>query len=512
MLAWASKQLNTIADAVAPPASTPSHRFLAAVSARDENSALASLSGDNRGYNPETGEDFGPLDPHTILNPTKGYQAVHLSCQNGLMNLTRSLITNYGVLVDTFDYAGNTPLHHAAANSDGSPYHFDLVKMLVTEFRASVVVKNGEGQTPYDVSTGMNVRNWLLPLQLQQETQKCLDEGGAGLMPGIDLGGAKVNESAMAPPPMGGMGMPPPGGAGAPSSGSMYAPPPMMQQHVGPGAASPGSGNMYAPPPMMQQQGVPVGAAASPSPGSGNMYAAPSPMMQQQGEPPVVPNAGVPPHVAAPIANTAAPPPPAAAPPPSGNNEPRSYSRFNSSDSDSKYKPDGFHSSASDVDLQRKYGHVNANANANLPPPPTGGANFPPPPAAAAAAGEVRSGPASAGSKLPPPPFSYSAYGNAAAATKPRYPVYDAVTGVTSAPPPLPMGGSSAPSSFGAPPPVMQMPNVFNPMAPSPTPAAPGVPPGAAAINHFSPVGNAGQMTDVNLNHHSQEEEDSFVS
>ena len=91
--------------------------------------------------------------------------------------------------------------------------------MLIQEYGASAMSKNSQGQTPYDASTVNSVRQWLLPLQLQAETQYALDNGGAGLPPGIDLGGLRVKNLNLPPPPTFGAtpspgpagGMPPPG-------------------------------------------------------------------------------------------------------------------------------------------------------------------------------------------------------------------------------------------------------------------------------------------------------------
>jgi len=83
-----------------------------------------------------------------------------------------------------------------------------------------------------------------------------------------------------------------------------------------------------------------------------------------------------------------------------------------------RYRPDGFHSSASDASLQAKYGHSTAPGSSTgivVPPPPTA---------------PSRPTTATISTALPPPPFT-----TAASTTTTRYPTasrylaYDAITG-----------------------------------------------------------------------------------
>ena len=300
MLSWAAERLEQLAQTVAPPPTDAVGRFLYAVQRNDESSAQGCLA-----------EMMDPV--YTVIQPTKGTYPIHLACQHGMEQLMRQLFAMPGATTDQVDSGGNTPLHYAALNSNPKTA-LHIVKVLVTEYRASVVAKNWTGQTPYDGATANAVRQYLLPLQLQQETQHALDNGGVGLPPGIDMGGLQIKNSHIPPPPIGGM--------------PAMAPPPMM-----------GAGIPATPPPG----GPPNGQFATPSPG-------------------------------VPTTTTAAATP--TQPPTSGG--PQTYARTGHSSAAmsaaSKYRPDGFHSSSSDVNLAKKYGNVNSgNAVSAVPPPPSSG-------------------------------------------------------------------------------------------------------------------------------------------
>jgi len=111
-------------------------------------------------------------------------------------------------------------------------------------------------------------------------------------------------------------------------------------------------------------------------------------------------------------------------------------------------KPDGFHSSASDPNLQQKYGHIKKKIN--IDPPPT--------------------------NMMPPPPRPYASTSslvhadNSSTQVQNRYLAYNAVTGQASSlqhkfPPPPVMEGSRRSASAGGmmgPPPLSNF-SVFNP-------------------------------------------------
>lgn len=491
------------------------------------------------------------------MNPTKGYQPIHLACENGAVQVITSLLSHHGARVDTFDYQGNTALHYAARYSGGpaiSPV--ELVKMLVNNFNASVTVKNAEGQTPYDVSSDTMVRQYLLPLQLQQETQTCFDNGGQGLPPGIDMGGHHMStniapppssstfmsndphaanqqyhgshyenniNSLMAPPPMtrtpgstlstpriqSNSSMPPPSPySPAPPSMSTVPLSPTDSLSVGGGVASsvstpasmvyppPQPANMMSPAPPIAFNNTPTIHSQFPTPPMSTNFTNPTP------EPVVSPEPAKPLESetvaestplpisddniegiteatksisfnAPPIRSSAIATPPStatstpmAAPvveatsslpnalesvqqqviqPPIQTN-----SQTNTSNIPPRtfIKPDGFHSSASDPNLQQKYGHIKKKIN--IDPPPT--------------------------NMMPPPPRPYASTSslvhadNSSTQVQNRYLAYNAVTGQASSlqhkfPPPPVMGGSRRSASAGGmmgPPPLSNF-SVFNP-------------------------------------------------
>ena len=217
--------------------------------------------------------------------------------------------------------------------------------------------KNRMGQTPYDVAQLNVVLQYLLPIQLQAETQAALDNGGVGLPQGIDLGGLKISNRHLPPPAtlMGG-GMPQSAPGGGPTQ--VYPPTPGMQQQ-GPSA------QVYAPTPGFSQQQPPAQEQQNPAPVntfSGGMPEAISPQGNASGGPALAPTSG------------SRPP---SAPVSSGSQH--SYALTGRSSaaiyrSKSGIKPDSFHSSSSDKSLQEKYGHVHGNPGAaKVPPPPSSG-------------------------------------------------------------------------------------------------------------------------------------------
>jgi hypothetical protein len=193
-----AQQFERLSEQLAPIPNDPAHRFTKAVQSGDINFAMSLLSPTPPPL--ADGTMCSPLDPlSTVLNKQKGSFAIHCAAEHSQIPIVQSLISQFGVSPEQFDAQGNTPLHYACASSH--PAALDLVKLLVTEYNVSVTVKNAMGQTPYDMSKQDRIRQYLLPIQLQRETQECLDNGGQGLPPGIDLGGLSINRH-LPPPPM----------------------------------------------------------------------------------------------------------------------------------------------------------------------------------------------------------------------------------------------------------------------------------------------------------------------
>ena len=381
MFNWAQQTFDKLSQTVAPPPTDGAGRFAYAVQSNDEASAMGCLA---------------EIDAFTtIVNQAKGMYPIHMACASSMVQLVRMMMNQPGANLDVTDGAGNTPMHHAAMSTKAGAV--ELCKILISEYGASAMVKNFAGQTPYDISTVSTVRQYLLPIQLQAETQHAIDNGGMGLPPGIDMGGLRIKNSAMPPPPS-------QFGAGPPSASAPAPPPPM------------GFGQPHG---YATTASSPVPAAA----GGPAMFATPSPAEPNR-----------------PYATSTSPavaPAPASMPahleqaPTSGNRE---YARVGSSSaaifskpkdgSRTFVRPDGFHSSSSDVSLQRKYGHqpVGGHQSAVPPPPSSGGGPLPTAPMSAGAnpfaAGSSLGG-ASRYGALPPSNRRYVAYGPTAPAPAP---------------------------------------------------------------------------------------------
>ena len=304
MFSWATQQLENLAQTVAPPPTDALSRFAYCIQRNDEVAAQSCLA------------EIDPL--MEVVQPTKGAYPLHLACQYSMNNIIRQIMNIPGANTNIVDYAGNTPLHYACLSEN--KVSMDTVRLLVTQFGASVVAKNSEGQTPYDLASVNSVRQYLLPLQLQQETRDALDNGGIGLPPGIDMGGLQIRNSALPPPPIGGLSAPPPSTPGPTPDANYY------------------------------------GMMTTPSPNVPAKYA-----VQNVSDINPVQSA------------TSSP----AVPPPAPTSGQHSYSRTGHSSAaifSNKYKSDGFHSSSSDVNLQIKYGHSSSgNLAAAVPPPPSSG-------------------------------------------------------------------------------------------------------------------------------------------
>lgn len=353
MFSWATKQFEQITNTLAPPPDDATGRFLYCCQRDDEDGALACV--------PEL------PGAGVIVNAAKGQVPLHVACQSSMTKLVRELMSQPGASTDLRDSTGNTCLH--AACTSQKPNALELVKVLVTEYHANVCDKNSQGETPYDVSLLNSIRQYLLPIQLQKETQEALDNGGVGLPPGIDLGGLRITNSALAPPPIGGAIPPPPisGGIGATAGPPVV--PPLLSSSAPPMVVSPPGTHThpYAP----QQTPTAITTAAQPA-----MMSSPPPQLgisqadramsapasSSSAIPTDGPGQGVP-----------------AAPASGGRHE---YALTGHS-SAAIYKPqgrrviqpDGFHSSSSDKRLQQKYGHEQAGLHVPkaVPPPPSSG-------------------------------------------------------------------------------------------------------------------------------------------
>jgi hypothetical protein len=327
MFSWATSQFEKIAQTVAPPPTDPPGRLVLACKSQDEALAIQIVQ-----------ENF--TDPiHGIVSP-KSQTPLHFACLYSMPQLFDTILMNNptgsNAFLEVKDNEGNNALHFAcmSQNPDSLPIVKKILEIVGKEQVPYYLnMRNGHGQTPYDAASLNSIRQFLLPIQLQAETQAALDNGGQGLPPGIDLGGLKITNSHLPPPPVIG-GMPPP-------------------------LASPGG--------ITPQQSIPNPATyTTNTTNSSGMYPQPSYSMAtgaQQQQPP-----------APQLKEQQTEIPPAA--PKSADSTSREYARTGRSSAaiyKGRFQPDGFHSSSSDKNLQEKYGHVNVNANNVLPPPPSSG-------------------------------------------------------------------------------------------------------------------------------------------
>lgn len=531
LFAWANSKLEQLSEQLAPIPNDPAHRFSKACASNDPNLALQLLSPTPPPL--PDGTQCSPVDPFkTIINRQKGSLAIHCAAEFGQMNVVQNLIVQFGVNAEQFDHQGNTPLHYAA--SSRLPAVLNVIKFLVNEYNVSVILKNMHGKTAYDLATQDSVRQFLLPIQLQKETQECIDNGGRGLPDGADLGGMTIKRDIAPPPIIAGFGSPPPMGAGAAGINNYsaaalgtpkYAVPtygqePPQQPGMGADAGAPHDQNQYLPqehqsqpqpimnmgvnlpvvnvspqpsPVAMPNNGNPItlvepvpvqtpyavsesvgspmvteqvspseettnayGAVVSssePTPGAkptepagaaqnpavqpvsdANVPAGASPAMDLVPVQPVDANPAsefsygsnvaapsiygvTPAPFSSPVANISPVQTPvvAAAPTSDSSYARRGFSTAAVLPKNSKYKPDGFHSSSSDTSLQKKYGH-----DSSITGPPSGtysNTNIAPPPTAVTGAGPGFN-----------PYASSSPFGTSAAVTRIRYPTYDAIS------------------------------------------------------------------------------------
>lgn len=480
-----AQQFERLSEQLAPVPTDPAHRFKKAVQSGDTNFAMSLLSPTPPPL--ADGTVCSPLDPlSTILDKQKGSFAIHCAAEYSQIPIVQSLISQFGVSPEQFDAQGNTPLHYACSSTH--PAALDLVKLFVIEYNVSVTVKNAMGQTPYDVSKQDRIRQYLLPIQLQRETQECLDNGGQGLPPGIDLGGLSINRHLPPPPMAPTMGSVPPtvasiGKYAVPSYG-MNTPtdmtPPMEQPFHQPMHnpqqlnSSPNMPNY-----MNSSSGLNQTSNTFPHPSNSTEAASSAPINESSSTTTntPMPVASVnhtdqsPPTTTATVADSKpinnlvtdtgvnsiattglctdtstnnptmtpakdiradsqAKSPPEQPVASDGNNTTstlnsgyarRGFSTAAVLPSNAKYRPDGFHSSSSDVSLQQKYGH-----DASVTGPPSGQhrlQNIGPPPSGLATTSTANSG-YNSGAAIA---NQYSAYASSGY-SRSRYPTYDAVS------------------------------------------------------------------------------------
>jgi len=367
MFQWAQSTFDKLAQTVAPPPDDAVGKFVYCVQRGEEEAAMGCIAGI-------------PNPNFTVVHATRGQYPLHLACQYSCQRLLLLLLNQPGVDIQQPDMVGNTPLHYASMST--STESLNVVKLLITQFHASVLAKNAKGETPYDVAALNVVRQHLLPIQLQAETQIALDNGGQGLPPGIDLGGLRIHNPAMPPPPTFAGGAV--GGGGMGSSGLVGAPTPFSSPSPGQPYATVGGGG---PPPAFGNNGM-VSTPAPELPAS-HMFGTPSPSMTTTTR-----IASAPAPVSGPDAHThgvssgtdgrghravssSSSLSQAVTPAPTSNGR-MEYSRVGSSSAAlgvGKYRPDGFHSSSSDVSLQKKYGHSHTSSygSTTFAPPPSSG-------------------------------------------------------------------------------------------------------------------------------------------
>jgi hypothetical protein len=392
MFQWAQSTFDKVAQTVAPTPTDGAGRFVYAVQRNDEDGAMGCIA---------------EIDPvHTVVNQAKGQYPIHIACQYASLRLVRLLLNQPNLPIEQSDLAGNTPLHHASMSRSPTTA-LECVKLLIQEYGASVLSKNAQGQTPYDVATMNSIRQFLLPIQLQAETRIALENGGQGLPPGIDLGGLNIVNPNVGPPPT--------------SFGTAVAPLPAMQQMLQYGAPPPAATMPYGAPSSMQQPAMMQSYGAQPVP-----VPVPVPAM------PVTPHHHHPDPPGASMFNTPTPTPknniasapasmpvPVVAAPVSGGQHEYSRSGHSSAalSGASKYKADGFHSSSSDVGLQKKYGH--SSVQRYIAPPPSSGNSHHS--VSANAPNSGNNNPFAAGATAY---GSANRYGMGVTTTKGRYPAY----------------------------------------------------------------------------------------
>lgn len=481
MFAWASNTFEKVIQTVAPAPTDGNTKILYFCQQGDEQGALQCLQ------QPPESSDVTPIDPiRSVVVQSKGYTPLHLACLHTMPALLDYILTcnhSRDYVWQIQDAEGNSPLHCACMSNN--PNALQMVKSILlhrvdgvsndppTVNVSLVLAKNFRGETPYDVAVLNSVRQYLLPIQLQAETQAAIDSGGIGLPPGIDMGGLKINYSNLPPPPSfaGSPYTNPSHSAGAKTS--RYAAPPI-----------PGMGG----PSLADQQTANSRYAAPPIPGMGGpslvdqqtqnvntsftQVHAPQPPQQSVQTPPFQqpsagfqptvqsqyafnPQAGSSPTISAPNASTAAvvgtnAPPEAPKSSDSGYSLSGRSSIAMHSGSRGRYLPnDGFHSSSSDKNLQAKYGHSVVAPSLTIAPPPSSG-NAGLAVSISAAQSPAQSAPPSMNTaSLNPFAAGESALGSRRLPAGSRYVSYDPIRGTSLMPLPPPPPPPPGPRGIG---------------------------------------------------------------
>jgi ankyrin repeat protein len=121
---------------------------------------------------------------------------VHVACRFN-NRLILELLISQGVDINLLDKAGNTPLHYASKFGN-----IDICRYLVA-LNCLTGSRNTSGQSPYDVAESHTVRQFLLPLQFQEEAKHpdAIAQQNQPQDP-FALGGRSQVPTNVAPPPV----------------------------------------------------------------------------------------------------------------------------------------------------------------------------------------------------------------------------------------------------------------------------------------------------------------------
>lgn len=416
MFSWATSRLEQLAETVAPSAPTDSFAALRQCCQRgDDDGAVAWVYQQQQNNNSNHGDGSSAAAAidlvHSVVQPIQQQTILHWACLYALPKLLQLCLQQQQQYQQQYqqqlffvaDGDGNTPLHCCALSDRSNA--LDMIKTLLHAFAAAaestsldpdhnnnntsnnnnknnnaavaavlVVHRNRAGQTAYDVAVRDTVRQYLLPLQLQAETQAAIDTGAA-LPPGTDLGGLKI-ASSLPPPPTGMMPMP----MATPPLNTGMTHPTTHAHHYYSTTAATQSSQQYTPtpglvPPPTFPPAVPLAAPLAHRYASAPAAAAAATNNSSSNSPSTE-------FASSTGATTAV----VDKPPISGGGLPRApgstgsqqhgYARTGRSSAailrGGMILPDGFHSSSSDKNLHEKYGNITV-LNTALPPPPISG-------------------------------------------------------------------------------------------------------------------------------------------